>query len=94
MSMNGAEPAPEPPPEEIQTLFLVVVDLDGSSRVVLDQTSRFMSHRLANPKDVYPALANCLADWQGMKTAEAVFSFQMQAARQAAEVAAREGQEE
>ena len=81
MSLNGADPAPE----QVLTLFLVAVDLDGSSRVVLDQSARFVSQREANPKDVYPALANCLADWQGMKTAEAVFGFQMQMARSAAE---------
>jgi hypothetical protein len=88
MSLNGSES----PPQEILTLFMVVVDLDGSSRVVLNNDERFLSHRLANPKDVYPALANCLADWQGMKTAEAVFAFQMQAARQTQE--AQQAEEE
>lgn len=80
MTTNGDQPAPE----EILCLFLVVVDQDGSSRVVLDQNQRFVSHRLATPKDVYPALANCLADFQGMKTAEALMSFQMQLAQQQA----------
>lgn len=80
MSMNGGEPDPT----EITCLFLVVIDVDGSSRVVLDTNERFMSHRLATPKDVYPALANVVADWAAMKTAEAVFGFQLQMARQTA----------
>jgi ubiquinone biosynthesis protein Coq4 len=92
MTVNGSEPQPQP--QEIVALFLVVLDLDGSSRVVLDENERFISHRLATPKDIYPALANCLADWQGMKTAEAVFGFQMQAARQAAEAQEKAAQQE
>jgi hypothetical protein len=86
LTVNGSDPAPQ----EILTLFLVVIDLDGSSRVVLDQSERFVSHRLATAKDVLPALANTLSDFQALKAAEAVFSFQMQAARQAQEAAARE----
>jgi len=73
------------------TLFLVVVDLDGSSRAVLNTDERFMAQRIASPKDVYPALANVLADFQGLKTAEAMMSFQMQMARQAQEAAAAQG---
>lgn len=67
---------------EVQTLFLVVVDTDGQSRVVLDPDARFSAQRLATPKDVYPALANILADYQAIKTAEAVMSFQTVLARQ------------
>jgi len=89
LTVNGSEP----PPQEILTLFLVVLDLDGSSRVVLSQDERFVSHRLATAKDVLPALANCLSDFQALKAAEAVFSFQMQAARQAAEAQAAQEQE-
>lgn len=79
MSTNG-EVAPA---MEVQSLFLVVLDLDGSSRVVLDPEARFTAQRLATPKDVYPALANTMADYQAMKTAEAVMSFQTVLARQA-----------
>lgn len=78
MTLNGAEPEPT----EILTLFIVVLDLDGSSRVILDPQERFISHRQATPKDVYPALANVLADFQGLKTAEAIVSFQAQLSRQ------------
>jgi hypothetical protein len=78
--LNGSEP----PPQQVLTLFLVVVDLDGSSRAVLDTEERFMAQRIAGPKDVYPALANVLADFAGLKAAEAMVSFQMQMARQAA----------
>jgi len=85
--VNGSEP----PPQEVITLFLVVVDLDGSSRAVLNTDERFMAQRIASPKDVYPALANVLADFQGLKTAEAMMSFQMQMARQAQEAAAAQG---
>jgi len=67
------------------TLFLVVVDLDGSSRAVLNTEERFVAQRPATPKDVYPAVANVLADFQGLKTAEAMVSFQMQMARSAQE---------
>lgn len=70
---------------EVQALFLVVLDNDGQSRVVLDPEARFTAHRLATPKDVYPALANVLADYQAIKTAEAVMSFQTQIARKLAE---------
>lgn len=86
MTINGSEP--EPQPQEVLALFIVVLDLDGSSRVVLNPVERFMAQREATPKDVYPALANILADFQGLKTAEAVMSMslQMQMARQAQEV--------
>jgi hypothetical protein len=85
--LNGSEPIPQPPAQEVLTLFLVVVDLDGSSRVVLSTDERFMAQRVATPKDVYPAVANVLADFQGLKTAEAIASFQMQLARQMQPVA-------
>lgn len=86
--VNGSEP----PPQQVLTLFLVVVDLDGSSRAVLNPDERFMAQRIAGPKDVYPALANVLADFAGLKAAEAIASFQMQMARSAqqASQAARE----
>lgn len=84
--VNGSEP----PPQQVLTLFLVVVDTDGSSRAVLNTDERFMAQRVATPKDVYPALANVLADFQGLKTAEAVASFQFQMARSAQEAAARQ----
>jgi ubiquinone biosynthesis protein Coq4 len=77
---NGSEPAAQ----EVVTLFLIVVDLDGSSRAVLNTDERFMAHRIATPKDVYPAVANVLADFQGLKTAEAIASLQLQMARQMA----------
>ena len=70
---------------EVQCLFIVVLDMDGQSRVVLDPEALFTAHRLATAKDVYPALANVLADYQAIKNAEAVLSFQAQIARQAAE---------
>jgi hypothetical protein len=79
--VNGSEP----PPQQVLTLFMIVVDMDGSSRAVLSTEERFMAQRIAGPKDVYPALANVLADFQGLKTAEAVASFQMQMARSAQE---------
>jgi len=79
--LNGSEP----PPQEVVTLFLIVVDLDGSSRAVLNTEERFMAQRIATPKDVYPAVANVMADFQGLKTAEAMVSFQMQMARSAQE---------
>lgn len=66
---------------EVQTLFLVIVDLNGQSRVILNPEDRFTAQRLATPNDVYPALANCLADYQAIKTAEAILSFQSQIAR-------------
>ena len=75
------------PPVEIETCFIVVVDLDGGSRVLLDPNERFTAHRVASAKDVYPALANILADFQGMKTAEAVVSMQASLARQMADTA-------
>jgi len=64
---------------------MVVVDLDGSSRAVIDPSERFMAHREANAKDIFPALSNILADFTAMKTAEAVMAFQMQVARSAQE---------
>jgi hypothetical protein len=81
MTTNGSEPAPQ----EVQCLFMVVVDLDGSSRAVIDPNERFMAHREATPKDIFPALSNILADFTAMKTAEAVVAFQMQVARSAQE---------
>jgi hypothetical protein len=59
-------------------LFLVVLGLDGQSRVVLNPEERFTAQRLATANDVYPSLANVLADYQAIKTAEAVLSFQSQ----------------
>jgi len=76
--MNGSEPEPE----QVLCLFIVVVDLDGSSRVVLNPVQRFVAQREATAKDVYPAVMNVAADFQGLKTAEAVMSFQQQIARQ------------
>jgi hypothetical protein len=73
------------PVTEVQTVFIVAVDLDGGSRVLLDPNERFSAQRTATPKDVYPALANILADFQGMKTAEAVVSMQATLARQMAD---------
>jgi hypothetical protein len=78
--VNGSEPAPQ----VVLTLFLVVIDLDGSSRAVLNTEERFMAHREVTPKDIYPAVMNVAADFQGLKTAEAIASFQFQMARQAA----------
>jgi hypothetical protein len=69
---------------EVQALFLVVLDVNGQSRVVLDPEARFTAQRLATSSDVYPALANALADYQALKTAEAILSFQSQIARQMA----------
>jgi hypothetical protein len=76
--INGSEP----PPQQVLTLFLIVVDMDGSSRAVLNTDERFMAQRIAGPKDVLPACANVVADFQGLKTAEAIMSFQAQLARQ------------
>jgi hypothetical protein len=81
MADNGSEPEPE----QVLCLFLIVVDLDGSSRAVLDPSQRFVAQRPANPKDVFPAVANVAADFQGLKAAEAVMSFQTQIARQMAD---------
>lgn len=77
---NGSEPEAE----QVLCLFIVVVDHDGSSRVVLNPTQRFVAAREAGAKDVYPACANVLADFAGLKTAEAIMSFQALAARQMA----------
>jgi hypothetical protein len=82
---NGSES----PIIEVTTLFLVVVDTDGQSRVVLDQDSRFSAQRAATPKDVFPALANICADYQAIKSAP-VLSFQTVMARQLAEQAQAE----
>ena len=82
--VNGSEP-PLPPPQDVVTLFLIVIDVDGSSRAVLNTEERFVAQRQATPKDVYPAVANVMADFQGLKTAEAMVSFQMQMARSAQE---------
>jgi hypothetical protein len=90
VSTNGDAPASA----DIQTLFLVTVGLDGQSRVVLDPEARFTAQRLATPQDVYPALANCLADYQAIKTAEAILSFQTQIARQVQAQAAAEQEHE
>jgi len=76
--MNGSEPTPQ----EVVTLFLIVIDLDGSSRAILNTEERFMAQRQATPKDVYPAVANVLADFQGLKTAEAIMSMQLTMAQQ------------
>ena len=76
---NGSTPI-----REAICAFLVVVKPDGSSEVIIDVNQRFSSHRPATPTDVYPALANALADWGAMKTAEAVIAFQQQIAQQAA----------
>jgi len=81
--MNGSDPQPEAA-EQVLCLFIVVIDLDGSSRAILNPAQRFMAQREANAKDVYPACANVLADFQGLKAAEAIMSFQAQLARQAA----------
>jgi hypothetical protein len=87
LSDNGVE-ADAADATPVQTLFLVIVDMEGQSKVVLEPSAQFLAQRQATPKDVYPALANVLADWQAIKTAEAVVSFQAQMARQAAGVAA------
>lgn len=89
MTVNGNEPIPQP--QAVEALFLVVIDLDGSSRVIIDPDARFTARRNATPKDIYPSLANVLADWQAIKTAEAVMSFQTQLASQLA-AARQEGQ--
>ena len=70
--------------QDVEALFLVVLDMNGQSRVVLDPDARFAAHRLATSADVYPALANALADYQAIKTAEAILSFQSQIASQMA----------
>jgi hypothetical protein len=70
--------------QDIQALFLVVIDLNGQSRVVLNPDARFTAQRHATSSDVYPSLANCLADYQAIKTAEAILSFQTQIAHQMA----------
>jgi hypothetical protein len=84
--MNGSDPEPE----QVLCLFIVVVDLDGSSRAILNPAQRFVAQREASPKDIYPACANVLADFQGLKTAEAILSFQHQLARQVADNQAAE----
>jgi hypothetical protein len=88
--MQGPETNGQKPPLEVVTCFIVVVHHDGGSQVILDQEQTFNAVRGATPKDVFPALSNILADWQGMKTAEAVVAMQTQLARQAADQAAAE----
>jgi hypothetical protein len=90
LTTNGS--AAEPQPEQVQCLFIVVVDLDGSSRVILNPQESFLAQREATAKDVYPALANVLADFQSLKTAEAVLSMTMQVSQQmAAQAVGKEG---
>jgi hypothetical protein len=84
-------PRKEPDPTDITCLFLVIINKDGGSQVVLDPNQQFRSARLATAQDVYPALANILADWTAMKQAEATITFQAQAARKANE--ARQAEE-
>lgn len=84
------EPKPERPPQSITCLFMVIINDDGGSQVVLDVDQKFAPHRLATPQDVYPSLANILADWTAMKQAEATVTFQAQLARKAAEAQAVE----
>lgn len=90
--VNGSEPAPQ----QVLTIFLIVVDLDGSSRAVLNTAERFVAQRIATPKDVYPAVMNVGADFAALKGAEAIASFQMQmvrSAQEASEAAAAREQE-
>jgi ubiquinone biosynthesis protein Coq4 len=68
-----------------------VVDLDGSSRAILNPMQRFVAQREANAKDIFPAVANVAADFQGLKTAEAMVSFQQQIARQMMEAQENNG---
>jgi hypothetical protein len=68
--------------QSVECLFLVVLDLNGQSRVVLNPDVRFAAQRLATSADVYGALANALADYQAIKTAEAILSFQTQIVHQ------------
>jgi hypothetical protein len=75
---------------EVEAIFIVAVLTDGGSQVILDPSEQFTAMRQATAKDVYPACANVLADWQAMKNAEAVISFQTQLARQAADQAMAE----
>lgn len=77
-------PKKEAEPTEVTCLFLVIVNKDGGSQVVLDPNQKFQSHRLATAQDVYPALSNIVADWTAMKQAEALITFQAQAAQKAA----------
>ena len=77
-------PKKDPEVTEVTCLFLVIVNKDGGSQIVLDPNQKFQSHRLATAQDVYPALSNILADWTAMKQAEAVITFQAQAAQKAA----------
>jgi hypothetical protein len=66
-------------------VFVVALLPDGGSQVIIDPEQHFTSQRPSTAKDVFPALANCLADWQGMKTAEAVVNLQVSMARHMAE---------
>lgn len=83
--LNGSQP-----PLDAETVFVVAVMPDGGSQVILDPEMKFTARRPATPKDVYPNLANILADWQGMKTAEAVVNLQTAMARQLADQAQME----
>jgi hypothetical protein len=78
---NGAGDANIP---VIECCFLIVVDQDGGSQVVLDLAQRFQAKRPASAKDIYPAVANVVADFQALKTAEAVVNLSRQMAEQAA----------
>lgn len=72
-------------PMDAVTVFVIAILPDGGSQVIIDPDQHFTSQRPATAKDVYPALANCLADWAGMKAAEAVVNLQMSMARHMAE---------
>lgn len=69
---------------DVETIFIVAVLPDGGSQVILDHNQQFSARRPATAKDVYPACANVVADWQAMKSAEAVIALQTQLAQQAA----------
>jgi len=68
--------------QDIECCFMVVIGRQGGSTVVLDPAQRFNAARLAQPQDIYGALANCLADWAAMKNGEAVIALQQQYAQQ------------
>jgi hypothetical protein len=86
--MDEQEPEKEPSTptdgnaQDILCCFMVIVPKEGGSVVVIDPNQRFNAARLATPADIYPALSNALADWQAMKNAEAVLSFQQPFAQQ------------
>lgn len=81
--VDPVPPQPEPDATEVLCCFLIVVPKEGGSQAVLDTNARFSAQREATPADIYPAVANILADFQAVKSAEAVMSFQMQMAQQA-----------